>query len=178
MTEPTATFDTQLTRKPSSLSWNYTIDVPIEIAEQFIEKGNRRVICTLNELPPYHAALMPNGNGGFFIMVNSDVRKQLKLGKTVNVVELKVQLEKDRSKYGIHLPEEMEELLLVDEEGSRFFHQLTPGKQRSLLHIIGKPKSSAIRLKKAVVVLDFLKLNNGQLDFKLLNQAFKESNQR
>ena len=69
-------------------------------------------------------------------------------------------------------------LLLVDEGGSHFFHQLTAGKQRSLLHVIGKPKSSAIRLKKAVIVLDFLKINNGKLDFKLLNIAFKESNQR
>ena len=91
---------------------------------------------------------------------------------------LLVQLQKDNSKYGIHLPEEMEELLLIDEEGSAFFHQLTPGKQRSLLHIIGKPKSSAIRLKKAVVVLDYLKTNNGKLDFKMLNMAFKAANQK
>ncbi len=175
MTEPKATFETQLTRKPSSLSWNYTIEVPLDIAQQFIEKDNRRIICTLNEQQVFHAALMPNGNGGFFITINAEIRKKLKLGETAL---LQVQIKKDRSKYGIHLPEEMEELLLIDEEGSAFFHQLTPGKQRSLLHLIGKPKSSAIRLKKAVVVLDFLKTNNGKLDFKLLNIAFKESNQR
>ncbi len=175
MTELTIEFQTQLERKPSSLSWNYTIDVPIEIANQFVEKDNRRIICTLNEAQTFHAALMPNGNGGFFITINSEIRKKLKLGEAA---ELHVQLKNDKSKYGIHLPEEMEELLLVDEEGSDLFHQLTPGKQRSLLHLIGKPKSSAIRLKKAVVVLDFLKTNNGKLDFKLLNIAFKESNQR
>lgn len=175
MTDPIASFDTQLERKPSSLSWNYTINVPLDIAQQFIEKDDRRIICTLNDKHDFHAALMPNGNGGFFIMINAEVRKKLKLGEEA---VLQVQIKKDRSKYGIHLPEEMEELLLIDEEGSVFFHQLTPGKQRSLLHIIGKPKSSAIRLKKAVVVLDFLKNNNGKLDFKLLNIAFKESNQR
>ncbi|MEM1121129.1 MAG: DUF1905 domain-containing protein [Bacteroidota bacterium] len=170
-----AAFITHLERKPSSLSWNYTIDVPLNIAEPFIEKDNRRVICTLNEQHEFHAALMPNGNGGFFITINSDVRKKLKIGEEA---ELNVQLRKDRSKYGIHLPEEMEELLLMDEEGSAFFHQLTPGKQRSLLHIVGKPKSSDIRLKKAVVVLDHLKTNNGKLDFKVLNVAFKEANRR
>ena len=175
MPEPTIEFETQLERKPSSLSWNFTIEVPLEIANQFIAKDNRRVICTLNEAHEFHAALMPNGNGGFFIIINSEIRKKLKLGETAALL---VQLKKDKSKYGIHLPEEMEELLLVDEAGSHFFHQLTPGKQRSLLHIIGKPKSAAIRLKKAVVVLDFLKTNNGKLDFKLLNIAFKESNQR
>ena len=175
MSELTAVFETELTRKNSSLSWNYNIDVPLDIAQQFIEKDNRRIICMLNKGHDFHAALMPNGNGGFFIMINAEVRKKLKLKESA---VLQVQIKKDRSKYGIHLPEEMEELLLVDEEGSAFFHQLTPGKQRSLLHIIGKPKSSAIRLKKAVVVLDFLKNNNGKLDFKLLNMAFKESNQR
>lgn len=175
MMEPTVEFKTHLERKPSSLSWNFTIEVPLEIANQFIAKDNRRVICTLNEAYEFHAALMPNGNGGFFIIINSEIRKKLKLGETAALL---VQLKKDKSKYGIHLPEEMEELLLVDEAGSHLFHQLTPGKQRSLLHIIGKPKSAAIRLRKAVVVLDFLKTNNGKLDFKLLNIAFKESNQR
>lgn len=168
-------FTTNLERKPSSLSWNFTIAVPLDIAEKFIEKDHRRVVCTLNEQYEFHAALMPNGNGGFFININSEIRKKLKLGEDA---ELYVQLRKDRSKYGIYLPEEMEELLLVDEEGSAFFHQLTPGKQRSLLHIIGKPKSSDIRLKKAVVVLDHLKTNNGKLDFKMLNLAFKEANRR
>lgn len=172
---PIVTFETNLERKASSLSWNYTIDIPLEFANQFIEKDNRRVICTLNQMHEFHAALMPNGKGGYFIMINSEVRKKLKLGEDA---ALSVQLQKDNSKYGIHLPEEMEELLLIDEEGSSFFHQLTPGKQRSLLHIIGKPKSSAIRLKKAVVVLEYLKANNGKLDFKMLNIAFKEANQR
>jgi len=175
MSEHIAVFKTKLVRKSSSLSWNFTIDVPLDIAEQFITKDNRRILCTLNEKQEFHAALMPNGNGGFFITINAEIRKKLKLEEGLAV---QVQIKRDNSKYGIHLPEEMEELLLVDEEGSAFFHQLTPGKQRSLLHLIGKPKSSAIRLKKAVVVLDFLKTNNGKLDFKLLNIAFKESNQR
>ena len=166
MSELIAVFETTLERKPSSLSWNYTIEVPLDLAQQFIAKDNRRIICTLNDKQEFHAALMPNGNGGFFITINAEIRKKLKLKEGIS---LHVQIRKDNSKYGIHLPEEMEELLLIDEEGSAFFHQLTPGKQRSLLHLIGKPKSSAIRLKKAVVVLDFLKTNNGKLDFKLLN---------
>ncbi|MEM6319285.1 MAG: DUF1905 domain-containing protein [Bacteroidota bacterium] len=173
--EKTASFTTQLTRKPSSLSWNFQIDVPKETADLFIEGDNRRVICTLDGKYQFHAALMHNGTGGHFITINSDIRKKLKLGEDAT---LQVELQKDRSKYGIYLPEEMKELLLVDEEGSHFFHQLTPGKQRSLLHIVGKPKSSDVRLKKSVVVLDHLKTNNGKLDFKMLNEAFKQANRR
>lgn len=168
-------FITNLERKPSSLSWNFQIDVPLNIAIALIEKDNRRVICSLNDKQEFHCALMPNGKGGFFIIINSDIRKKLKLEEDS---ELEVKLIKDTSKYGIHLPEEMEELLLIDEEGSTFFHKLTAGKQRSLLHIIGKPKSSDIRLKKAVIVLEHLKTNNGKLDFTMLNEAFKNSNRR
>ena len=72
------------------------------------------------------------------------------------------------------MPEEMEVLLAQDEEADRYFHQLTPGKQRSLLHIIGKPKTEATRLKKAIVITEYLKTNRGKLDFKELNLAFKE----
>ena len=61
-----------------------------------------------------------------------------------------------------------------DEEADKYFHQLTPGKQRSLLHIIAKPKREETRLKKAVVITEYLKTNKGKLDFTALNLAFKE----
>lgn len=173
--EPILEFNTTLKRKPSSLSWNYQIDIPITIANQLITKDSRRVICTINELEAFHAALMPNGEGDFFIMVNKKTRKKLKLEESA---EMLIQLKKDDSKYGVPMPEEMKELLLVDEEGDAFFHQLTAGKQRSLLIIIGKIKSTDIRIKKSVIILDHLKTNKGNLDFKMLNEAFKESNQR
>jgi len=72
----------------------------------------------------------------------------------------------------------MEELLLQDEDGNKVFHRLTPGKQRSLLHIIAKPKSENIRIKKAVAILEYLKSVNGKLDFKELNLAIKNANNR
>jgi len=56
------------------------------------------------------------------------------------------------------------------------FHNLSAGKQRTLLHLIGKPKSEEIRINKAMVVNEYLKEVNGRLDFKELNQAFKDAN--
>ena len=70
----------------------------------------------------------------------------------------------------------MEVLLEQDEEGSKLFHALTPGKQRSLLHVIGIPKSTDIRLRKAIITLNYLKSVNGKLDFKEYNQAQKDWN--
>ena len=107
-------------------------------------------------------------------MINKEHRKAIeKLQKT----ELEIELINDTSKYGIALPAEMETLLEQDDIGRQFFEKLTPGKQRSILHIIGKPKSEAIRIKKAITALDYLVSVQGKLDFKELNDAFKKANE-
>ena len=68
------------------------------------------------------------------------------------------------------MPEELGELLLIDELGSQYFHALTPGKQRALIYQVAKPKREATRLRKAVGILDYLKSVRGKLDFKELNE--------
>lgn len=167
-------YKTQVSHQDNAL-WNIHIPVPVDIAESFLQQNIKRVVCTLNGKITFHCAIMSNGKEGFFIMLNKENRKKLKLnlGDEIDIV-----LEKDESKYGLPMPEEMEELLLMDEEGSEVFHQLTPGKQRSLLFLIGKPKNSETRLKKAVVIIDYLKMTGGKLDFKELNEAFKQANSR
>ena len=76
------------------------------------------------------------------------------------------------------LPEELKTAWDLDEDGSTLFHSLTMGKQRSLVHLIGKPKSSEIRIRKALTMLEYLKSVNGNLDFKDLNEAFKNANKK
>jgi uncharacterized protein YdeI (YjbR/CyaY-like superfamily) len=71
------------------------------------------------------------------------------------------------------MPEELEELLLQDPEGDMYFHELTPGKQRNLIYMVSKPKGVDTRIKKALVIVQHLKEVKGQLDFKMLNEAYK-----
>lgn len=168
------TFTTILENFNSNL-WGCHIKVPNEAADQFLEGKARRVVCNLNNVHEFQCAIMPKGDGTFFINLNKEIKKKLDLEYGE---EIQVALRKDESKYGLPMPEEMEELLKLDEEGNRYFHALTKGKQRSLLHIIGKPKTSDTRLRKALVVVDYLKMTKGKLDFKELNEAFKLSNQR
>lgn len=152
--------------------YGHHVMVPEDIVEWFFAQDIKRVICTVNEDFTWHAALMPKGAGRYFILLNSEVRKEKKLSVGLDV---HVSLVEDDSKYGMPLPEEMKELLYQDPEGEKVFHSLTMGKQRSLLHIIGKPKSSGKRLEKALVILDHLKNRKGDLDFKILNQDFKDN---
>ncbi len=153
--------------------WGFHIPVPDEVSSRFEGAGPRRVVCTLNGTETFHCALMPKGDGTFFININKKLRDKLKL-KLGSEVE--VSLSEDDSKYGLPMPEEMAELLTLDLEGDRLFHALTPGKQRSLIYIAGSPKTSETRIKRAVTLIEHLKANNGKIDFKRLNEDMKEAN--
>lgn len=156
--------------------WSNHFIVPHDIAEHFLKKiKTRRVICSINNKLKVHCALTSDGLGQYYITINKTNRKILgvDIGDTLNV-----DITEDKSKYGMNCPAEMKELLNMDEEGSQLFHQLTAGKQRSLLHIIDKIKSSDIKIRKSMVILSFLKENNGILNFQELNEAFKMSNNR
>ena len=53
---------------------------------------------------------------------------------------------------------------------------LTPGKKRTLLYLVGNVKNSDSRIRKSLAIADHLTVNKGQIDFKLLNEAFKAYN--
>lgn len=154
----------------NSRLWSFHITVPEAVGRTFVQGSDRRVVCTLNGAESFQCALMPKGDGNFFININKKLRDklQLKLG-----MQVEVSLEKDDSPYGLPMPEEFQELLLLDEEGNRLFHALTPGKQRNLLYIIGSAKSSDKRIARALAIVDHLKAQGGKIDFKQLNLDLK-----
>ncbi len=155
--------------------WNMGFEVPANVVSKYLGNDYKRVNCTLNKSHTFQCALMPMGDGRYFINVNATIQKKLKLNLGDEVT---VEVEPDTSKYGLPMPEELQALLEIDPDGDRVFHALTPGKQRTLLHVIGLPKTSEIRVKKAMVVVEYLKEVNGKLDFKELNQAFKNANKK
>ncbi|MGD1846193.1 MAG: YdeI/OmpD-associated family protein [Salibacteraceae bacterium] len=167
-------FTTQLERFEDSPLWGYHLVVPNEIAEDLIEGDDRRMVCTLENKISFHCALMPSKTSGWFIMINKSNRNKLGL---VRGQVMAVQLEKDTSDYGMPMPDELHELLLQDEVGSDYFHALTPGKQRNLIHFVGQVKSSDIRLRRAFVVVEHLKMHQGVINFKALSQEMKAANQ-
>jgi hypothetical protein len=130
------------------------------------------VVCTLNHTITFQAALMPLKGGDYFINVNKKTRDTLKLQEGS---EVHVSLIKDESEYGLPVPEEFVELLKQDIEGSDRFHALTPGKQRTLLYIIAKPKASDLRIRNGMVILEHLKRTKGEIHYKELNLEMKQS---
>lgn len=154
--------------------WSYYLAVPKAIADQFIEGEDRRVVCTINQAPPIHGALMPKGDT-CSIYVKKEFMKKYSLAEGDEVA---VKLEKDRSEYGIPVPESFLVLLDQDTEGSAYFHELTKGKQRSLIHLVGKVKNVDSQLAKGLAIMHHLKETQGVLDFKRLNELIKEYNSR
>lgn len=154
--------------------WSYHMIVPLDTAESLKEDGNKRVLVSIEGKEPFHAGLMPDGNGQWFIKLNQEKMKKYKLELGLQVT---VELKRDESKYGMAIPEVFEELLHQDPTGEKYFEALTPGKKRSLIHMVSTVKSEDIKLRKALTILHHLKINKGNLDFKVLYEAMKNKNQ-
>ena len=84
-----------------------------------------------------------------------------------------VELTRDESKYGLPMPEEIREVLNQDPEGDRLFHQLTPGKQRSMLYWLTRTKDIDRRIHECLIFMEHLKTNEGKIDNKKLQQELK-----
>ncbi len=164
-------FKSILGRFDSNL-WHFHVPVLLKHAKQFIDGKDKRIICTLQKAETFQAALMPMGNGDYFINIDKKLRDILRLNEGDEVF---VSLQKDTSEYGLPVPAEFAELLKQDIEGNDVFHKLTAGKQRTLLYIIGKPKAADLRIRNGIVILEHLKRNKGVIHYKQLNIEMKNS---
>ena len=156
--------------KFNSELWTYHIKVPVAIASHFLEENSRRVIASFNSDHGVHCAIMSAGNDVYFLNMNAEIRKKYKLSIGSR---LHISLEKDTSKYGMPMAEELEAVLKEDEEFNRIFEQLKPGKQRNLIYIVNKVKNSDKRIEKTFIIARHLKDNSGKIDFKILNASLK-----
>lgn len=158
---------------PGSELWSNVLPVPNSVAEQLIEGKDRRIICHIEGIRPFHCALLPDGNGSWYVLLNN--RRKKELGLTEGE-EISVELKKDRSEYGMEMPVELREVLDQDEHADVLFHKLTPGRMRNIIHAVASVKSSEIKIRRALVYAEHLKKNKGKIDFNELGQEMKEAN--
>lgn len=163
------TFKTTLEKFEDSL-YPYHVKVPQDIYKSYAEAKIKRIIVNFNGGTPVHNAFLSKGGNIKYIKLNKITMKEgnLNVGDEVNV-----EIKEDQSRYGVPIAPEMEELLIQDVEGEMLFHKLTAGKIRSLLFKINSYKSSDKRIETSIVILEHLKGNGGELDWKMLNEAIK-----
>lgn len=136
--------------------------IPEEIAISFLERGHKRVIIHLKG-KKLHCALHFRKDQGHFFYFGKQVWRRLEISE--GDVEL-IEMEADTTKYQVEMPEEMEEVLSTDPGGMKAFESLTPGRQRSILIMIGRLKRVDSRIQKALIVVEKLKM--GITDLKKL----------
>lgn len=167
-------FTSRLEREDNSDIYHWFFPVSNEIAQQFIDGTDRRVVCTVNGTVKYHCAIHSFGANGYRIMLNRERCKKLGL---VRGEEIQVELEKDRSEYGVPIGEELREVLDQNPEADKVFHSFTKGMQRTLIYWVNNVKSSDIKIRRALVMTDHIVSQNGKPDYKLLNLEIKAANQ-
>ncbi len=151
--------------------WGHFVRVPEEIASYFkAHTDDMRVVCDFNGVLTKQCAIMSSGQGYQFVMMTKNSRKKLELdiGGVVTV-----RIRKDDSKYGLPMPEELQEVFNQDHVASQFFEALTKGKQRSLLHIAGNVKNPQKRIERSLAIAHHLVKMKGKIDYKELQNDIR-----
>ncbi len=140
------------------------------VAEALLQAQQTRVKCTINGVFSLQCAIISKGDGRHFIMLNKTHAK--KLGVREGDV-LNIHLEPDTSQYGLAMPEELQALLDIDDEFDGLFHNLTAGKQRTLIHAVCAVKNTDGRVSRALIIGDYLKNGGKKIDQMTLNELIK-----
>ena len=137
----------------SYLSMHY-LDIPPAVLKKLTNGLKSRWICTVNDSLSFQCGMMPLGKGGAFIMLSKKRMKELNVLLNDKVT---VELSPDNSEFGMPVPEELVEVFAQDEVAFRRFSNLTPGKQRSIIHYVSGVKNSQSRIDRALKMADRLK---------------------
>lgn len=160
-----------LTQSEHEFGWHFLTFPAKAVAKlEFEDKKSRRVVCAINGGHTFQCALLPWTKGGFCIVVNKKIRDKLGISHGDKV---EVELVKDESKYGLPMPKELKEVLRQDREGNKLFHELTPGKQRTMLYYIAKTKNVDRRIHMSLILTEHLKKNDGKIIFSKLTEELK-----
>jgi hypothetical protein len=166
-------FRSSIEKYEDSNVWGTIMMVPQEVSSAFLKMDNRRTITILDGRVKMHAALMPRGDGRYYVTINRENFK--KLNKAIGE-EFDVEMIPDNSEFGMPVPDELIEAFDLFPEGKCIFDSFTKGKQRTLIYMASKPKTSETRIKKAVMILEYLEYCKGKLDYKEMNEYFKNFN--
>lgn len=148
------TFPSRLAALPHFQGMHY-IEVPKKIVKALGGTFKVRLLCSVNAEAKFQCGLMPLGDGRGYIMFS---KKRMKETGLVLGSKLRLELQHDKSKYGMKLCEELREVLRQDTEATRRFNRLSPGKQRNIIHYVGSVKNSDKRIEKALKLMENLKL--------------------
>ncbi len=165
----TISFTAPIERSTNRL-WGAHVRVPAAAVAAMNAGTSRRIRCSVEGLPERQCALLPIGKGTMVIAINATLRAKLgcQFGDRIRLT-----IRRDASNYGLPMPEELEELLRQDKRANALFHSLTPGRRRTLLHIVGSVRRPDLRLLRANAVVRHLHAHDGQIHYRELYASLK-----
>lgn len=165
MSKPATIKFTTRINKLEHLAGIHYLEIPKSIVKKLGGQLKLRLICTVNQSLSFQCGLMALGNGDAYISINTKRMKQLGV-KNGDVVDL--ELVEDKSKFGMDIPPELQEILLQDDEGKRRFDLLPASKQRYIIYYVSLVKSSQLRIDRGLLLIGNLK------KLPIGNESFRE----
>lgn len=141
-------FSAEIGKQAGSMGLHF-IEIPADIAETMFQTFPARAIVQIHGIA-FHAGVLRRKDGYYLVQMGKATLKKIKasLGECVEVI-----LMPDNSEYGYEMPEEMQVLLDQDEDGRKVWEATSPGMKRSLLHYVNSAKSTDVRIKRAILIL-------------------------
>lgn len=144
-------FSSILIRPEGTGTWTYA-DVPAEVSASLGSRGQIKVKGTVDGLP-FRSTLMPDGEGGHYVVVNKGIRD--KIGKVAGQ-PVEIELEPDDAPREVVIPDDLQSALALSETASANFANLSYSmKKRHVGHIneAKSPEARMRRIDKAVQAL-------------------------
>ena len=114
------TFKAVLVRPEGTGTWTF-VPVPEKVSQAFGTRGRVPVTGTIQKVP-FDGAMMPDGNGGHFIVVKAEIREQAKVsaGDAVTVT-----IQQDAKTRTVEVPTELESVLSEDAAAKETFDAMS-----------------------------------------------------
>ncbi len=131
------------------------LDIPATVVKKLGGKFSLRLKCKVNGELEFQTGFVAAGKGRALVSIN---KKRMKELGVIEGSRVDVELTLDKTKYGMPVPEELEELLAQDDEGRKRFEGLTMGKRRYVIFYVSQVKAPDKRLERAMFLIENLKL--------------------
>lgn len=131
------------------------IELDAKTVKRITAKGNKRVVCKLNNTISVHAAVMKTKEGMYYLMISAANLKKLnvKAGSTI-----KADIAIDTSELQFNIPEEFAEVIATDPVAKKIFDSLTPGNKRGLIALLNMVKSTDKKIERALLIAQKIKM--------------------
>lgn len=140
-----------------TITGTHAVHIPAFYMLPFIEAGHKRIKLLASfknrELVFYGA--IRKYKGVYLMSFGKRYQKEMGIDKADY---FRLQLFENDTKYGVEMPEEFQAVLESDPQAAEGFERLTDGKKRSLIYYIARFKSSQLKIDKALIITENIKL--------------------